>query len=440
MLSQLLYKYYDQCANVYTVPQKDGVTSETLKAVSLSFMQNANVHYTVKVYTDLADTSKPESGTLSATVDGNTEYAGYYILPLDDEVILKPGSSYSVVLCTNGTKALECEMSYSEAQDIHDTSTTTYETISSDNSKGKVSFYYGYGRYAVSTYNYRIKAFTTNNKNETLAEQKYTVTFDANGGNVSKATKEVTAGAAYGELPTTEREEYTFSGWFTAADGGVQIYASSTVELTANQILYAHWTQNPVVEPEKTDAEKVGEAKVVVEAAISAVDATNELTQVNIQKAVDDALKNAGITEPVVTVGELTITAATTADTGRATAVISIKCNNASDSVTFDKVIAKLPAPTPSEPDKPVTPDKPENKDTGIIEYNPQIFVGDMKADVSVDEKKLKDTVLNDEQKQAVEAGGKADISLNMADASKTVTDKDGNIITDKELIPQTST
>ena len=93
-----------------------------------------------------------------------------------------------------------------------------------------------------------------------------------------------------------------------------------------------------------------------------------------------------------------------------------------------------------------------------------------MKADVSVDEKKLKDTVLNDEQKQAVEAGGKADIRLNMADASKTVTDKDkkliasvmvtdeqlgmfldlsvlltvtdkdGNIITDKELIPQTST
>ena len=42
-----------------------------------------------------------------------------------------------------------------------------------------------------------------------------------------------------------------------------------------------------------------------------------------------------------------------------------------------------------------------------------------MKADVSVDEKKLKDTVLNDEQKQAVEAGGKADIRLNMADAQR---------------------
>lgn len=198
-------------------------------------------------------------------MDGYTEYAGYYTLPLDDEVILKPGSSYSVVLCTNGTKALECEMSYSEAQDIHDTSTTTYETIASDNSKDKVSFYYGYGRYAVSTYNYRIKAFTTNNKNETPAEQKYTVTFDANGGTVSTASKEVTAGAAYGELPTPEREGYTFSGWFTVADGGVQVSASSTVELTADQILYAHWTQNPVVEPEKTDEQKVALVKKAVE-------------------------------------------------------------------------------------------------------------------------------------------------------------------------------
>lgn len=51
----------------------------------------------------------------------------------------------------------------------------------------------------------------------------------------------------------------------TAADGGVQISASSTVELTADQILYAHWTQNPVVEPEKTDAQKVALVKKAVE-------------------------------------------------------------------------------------------------------------------------------------------------------------------------------
>ena len=336
-------KYYDQCANVYTVPQKDGVTSETLKAVSLSFMQNANVHYTVKVYTNLADTSKPESGTLSATLDGYTEYAGYYTLPLDDEVILKPGSSYSVVLCTNGTKALECEMSYSEAQDIHDTSTTTYETIASDNSKDKVSFYYGYGRYAVSTYNYRIKAFTTNNKNETPAEQKYTVTFDANGGTVSTASKEVTASAAYGELPTPEREGYTFSGWFTAADGGVQISASSTVELTADQILYAHWTQNPVVEPEKTDAQKVALVKKAVESEFVKTDGSNSISQDAIKKIADAAAASTGVIDVTVTVGEFSKKDATSTSEGSVSASVVITCGDVRDTVTFNKTIAKLP-------------------------------------------------------------------------------------------------
>ncbi len=49
--------------------------------------------------------------------------------------------------------------------------------------------------------------------------EKYTVTFDANGGtltqygNVGQATKQVTYGEAYGALPTPTREGYTFAGW-----------------------------------------------------------------------------------------------------------------------------------------------------------------------------------------------------------------------------------
>ena len=48
---------------------------------------------------------------------------------------------------------------------------------------------------------------------------KYAVTFDANGGilpeygNVSQATKQVTYGEAYGDLPVPTREGYTFKGW-----------------------------------------------------------------------------------------------------------------------------------------------------------------------------------------------------------------------------------
>ena len=76
----------------------------------------------------------------------------------------------------------------------------------------------------------------------TPTPETYTVTFDANGGSVSTASKTVTKGSTYGTLPTPTRSGYTFDGWFTSASGGTQITSSTTVNLTANQTLYAHWT------------------------------------------------------------------------------------------------------------------------------------------------------------------------------------------------------
>lgn len=42
---------------------------------------------------------------------------------------------------------------------------------------------------------------------------KYTVTFDANGGNVDTESKEVLENSTYGDLPTPTRAGYTFMGW-----------------------------------------------------------------------------------------------------------------------------------------------------------------------------------------------------------------------------------
>ena len=74
------------------------------------------------------------------------------------------------------------------------------------------------------------------------AGKTYTVTFNANGGSVSPASKTVTTGQAYGELPTPVRAGYSFAGWFTQAEGGQEITAKSTAALARNQTLYAHWT------------------------------------------------------------------------------------------------------------------------------------------------------------------------------------------------------
>ena len=71
----------------------------------------------------------------------------------------------------------------------------------------------------------------------------YTVTFNANGGSVSPASKSVTYNSTYGTLPTPTRTGYRFNGWYTAASGGSQVTDDTKVSITAEQTLYAHWTE-----------------------------------------------------------------------------------------------------------------------------------------------------------------------------------------------------
>lgn len=51
--------------------------------------------------------------------------------------------------------------------------------------------------------------------------------------------KYVDSGTKYGTLPVPEKDGFTFSGWYTAADGGTKITSDTTY--SANK-LYAHWT------------------------------------------------------------------------------------------------------------------------------------------------------------------------------------------------------
>lgn len=467
---------YTTMANVFTVGEKDDVTSESLKAVSLSMTREANVGYKIEIYTDLSDINDPTSGTLqeSATTEGESAFAGYYTIPLNDEVKLIPGSSFSVVVTLD-----KAALDHESASSVANGDNMIWDCrVNRDNSR---SFYKYAGMFRNITYpngndgNLCIKAFTTNNTNETPVEEKHTVTFDANGANVTIPNKEVIKGQTYGDLPTPAREGYTFAGWFTDVIAGTQVTASTIVELTADQTLYAHWTQNPVVEPEKTASEKVAIVKEAIETAVKNADASNSLTQDDIQKLADAALTSTGVAGATVSVGDFAKKDATSASQGSVSANIVITCDKVTDKVAFNKTIAQLPDPEPSEPDKPSKPDKPSRPDkpgtpNGKVDYNPSISTGNTKSDVSVDESKLKDTVLSAEQKKLVDDGGKADINLTMSDISKnvsdeqkelinsvlksddkvgmyvdisvllTITDAEGNVITDKALISETAT
>ncbi len=71
------------------------------------------------------------------------------------------------------------------------------------------------------------------------------VSFNANGGSVSTASKNVTFGGTYGTLPTPTRTGHTFKGWFTAASGGTQVTSATEVNaVSSEQTLYAQWTVN----------------------------------------------------------------------------------------------------------------------------------------------------------------------------------------------------
>lgn len=72
---------------------------------------------------------------------------------------------------------------------------------------------------------------------------KYTVGFDANGGEVPNPSKAVYYGEEYGELPTPTRNNYTFGGWLL---DNKSIVASSIVTTTNNHTLKAKWTPNNV--------------------------------------------------------------------------------------------------------------------------------------------------------------------------------------------------
>ena len=70
------------------------------------------------------------------------------------------------------------------------------------------------------------------------------VTFDANGGTCSEASRTIRYGEPCGELPDAQRSHYNLDGWFTEREGGVQITADTVFTTLSDQTVYAHWSRD----------------------------------------------------------------------------------------------------------------------------------------------------------------------------------------------------
>lgn len=190
------------------------------------------------------------TGTLSANPGVTIQMISFEEVPgddvyrLDDVTFTTVGKYYLYYNAMSGTGAPTTQSAY-------DTSTAHTFTISSISpTKSGYKFKGWDTQYSASTARYAPGdnisiSWVADDGNITLYAvwaAKYTVTFNANGGTTPTASKEVVNGETYGTLPTPTYTGYNFDGWFTAQTGGTQITSSTTVNLSANQTLWAHWT------------------------------------------------------------------------------------------------------------------------------------------------------------------------------------------------------
>lgn len=225
---------YKTVANIYNVSEKEGVSSETLKAVSLSFTHTAEVNYTIEIYTDLKNSNNPTTGTKQevATTTGTTAYAGVYNVPLNSEVELAPGSSFAVVVKTD-----KASIDYEQSTGIVNENNQMIWDCSVSQANQKSFYGNDYNNFWAWPWgNYCIKAFTSNNM-----ETKYSITYDLKDGtNNSENPDFYTSGNTVITLKDPTRDGCVFEGWYT--DSG---YTNRITEIPANAaqdyILYAKW-------------------------------------------------------------------------------------------------------------------------------------------------------------------------------------------------------
>ena len=90
--------------------------------------------------------------------------------------------------------------------------------------------------------------------NESGTGKSYTITFNPNGGKITKGNKKATiSGSFSNEFPTVTRKGYTLKGWYSKKSGGTEVKAGTKV--TKSITVYARWTK--VSKPSKTSIKSI---------------------------------------------------------------------------------------------------------------------------------------------------------------------------------------
>ena len=220
------------------------VNSHTLKYVLDGKETTRTVNYgeTVTVTPPDAKTGYTFSGW---KVEGATAKNGQFTMP-DNDVTITGGytaNTYTVKFNANGGN--ECEdITVTYDGKYTDLPTTTRTGYTFD------GWYDGSTKVTADT---DVKITADQTLTARWTANKYTVTFDANGGSACEDIT-VTYGGKYPTLPAPTKEGYTFKGWF---DGETQVKSGTAVTITKGQTLTARWGINTYTITYQVDGQTV---------------------------------------------------------------------------------------------------------------------------------------------------------------------------------------
>ena len=191
----------------------------------------------------------------------NEEYNGRIIMCYDgDSIVIEPkylnaGESFE---CKNGEGSGELNpVNPGEKEIIVTLNPNSGKLLGSSTKKLKTGEIYGDlgeatkegntfdGWYTGSTSGSKVVPSTivTSKRNHTLyahySTNKYTITFDANGGYSSVTSQKYNKNSQVNALPIPTRSGYVFDGWYTESGGGTEIVTPFTIN--SDMKLYAHW-------------------------------------------------------------------------------------------------------------------------------------------------------------------------------------------------------
>lgn len=152
----------------------------------------------------------------------------------------KSGSTIKTTIDGSDANTNIVQITMDAATTVNRSATKSYDFVNNTSQAKDITKYFGVWTAANfgSRYSNQAKATCT----VTLAS--YLVTFDPNGGKVSRESTAVTIGKPYGTLPTPNRTGYSFDGWYTKETGGTKVTETTTVGTNPPTKLYAHWIAN----------------------------------------------------------------------------------------------------------------------------------------------------------------------------------------------------